>query len=316
MDAVLQEAARRDLAHEPYILVTVVRTLPPTSAAVGARALVSADRKLTGFVGGECTRRILLEVAEEAFMDGRPRLLLLSPDPEHVEPSSAPSGIVVKPMTCHSGGTVELFVEPRLVDPALLVVGESPVAKNLVDLAQNLPFTLYHETLSGEKDWDALATQIKRHATVGGFVVVATMGQYDDWAVDTLSGADIRYLGVVASPRRGALLRERFSHDRPTGDSCVVSIPAGLNLGSRLPGEIAISILAEIIQIRRTLGVVNAGHGQRHLEDKMVTDPICHMQVNLADTPYRTLYGGKEWGFCARSCLDAFLREPERYSEI
>ncbi|AEJ40383.1 protein of unknown function DUF182 [Sulfobacillus acidophilus TPY] len=313
MDAVLQEAARLDLAQEPYVMVTVVRTVPPTSATVGARALVSVDRKITGYVGGECTRRILLEVVEEALADGRPRILLLTPDSEG-SVRDAGQGILVKPMTCHSGGTVELFVEPRLADPVLLVVGDSPVAQSLAELAAQLPFTVRRASMSEADDWESLKNQIEQHAVAGSYVVVATMGQYDDWAIDVLRDVPIQYLGVVASPRRGELLRQRFEQGQRQDEACVVSVPAGLDLGSRHPGEIAVSILAEIIQIRRQHGAVPVVRVAAPPEDDLVvTDPVCHMQVKLRETPYRTRYGGKEWGFCAQSCLDAFLQEPERY---
>ena len=313
MDSVLQEAARRDMREEPYVLVTVVRTRPPTSAILGAHAIVAKDGELTGYVGGECTRRMLLEVAEEALSDGQPRLLLLSPHPEddasfHDEDDS----LLIRPMTCHSGGTVELFVEPHLANPVLFVIGDSPVARYVIQLASHLSFRVESAALKPDDDWETLKQHIKHVSQDGGFAVLATMGQYDDWAIDVLQEAPLSYLGVVASSRRGQLLQERFLQGRTPDDGCVVSVPAGLDLHSRIPQEIAVSIVAEIIQVRRQAKTRPSrphGNGDR----STVIDPVCHMTVNLAETPYRALFGDKEWGFCADSCRNAFLQEPERY---
>ncbi|PSR24863.1 MAG: hypothetical protein C7B47_13740 [Sulfobacillus thermosulfidooxidans] len=315
MDPVLQEAARRDQAGEPYVFVTVVRTRPPTSAILGAHAIVSRDQQLTGYVGGECTRRILLEVAEDALTDGKPRLLLLSPQPADDElfqqKDPEDEGVLIKPMTCHSGGTVELFIEPHLANPLLLVIGDSPVARHVVQLASHLNFRVQGATPSSGGDWETFQQQIRLLSQDGGFAVLASMGQYDDWAIEALQDSPLSYLGVVASPRRGALLRERFLQGRKVDDSCILSIPAGIDVHSRVPEEIAVSILAEIIQIRRQ--TQSTAVRISSLLNTEVIDPVCHMTVNLSETPYQAVFGDKTWGFCAPSCREAFLQDPERY---
>ncbi|WP_053959424.1 XdhC family protein [Sulfobacillus thermosulfidooxidans] len=317
MDPVLQEAARRDLAGEPYVLVTVVRTRPPTSAILGAHAIVSQDHQLTGYVGGECTRRILLEVAEGALTDGQPRLLLLSPHPEDDDEwirqkNVEDRGVLIKPMTCHSGGTVELFVEPHLASPLLLVIGDSPVARYVLQIASHLNFRVQGAAMTPDANWETFKQQIRQLSQDGGFAVLATMGQYDDWAIDALQDAPLSYLGVVASHRRGALLRERFSQGRKFDNACILSIPAGLDVHSRLPEEIAVSIVAEIIQIRRQTKPTSVEVSSL-LTKTVVIDPVCHMTVNLSETPYQAVYADQTWGFCASSCRDAFLEDPERY---
>ncbi len=313
MDPVIQDAARRDLAGEPYVFVTVTRIRPPTPAILGAHAIVDQNRQLTGYVGGECTRRILLDVAQNVLADGKPSLLLLSPDPDdEIIMAHDEASYLVKPMTCHSGGTIELFLEPHLPQPLLLIVGDSPVAKNLLQLASQLSFRVQNAAFTPEDDWDALEERIRHLSQDGGFAVLATMGQYDDWAIEVIKQAPFSYLGVVASPRRGELLRERFLDGRDPHDPCMISIPAGFDLHSRRPEEIAVSILAEIIAVRRKSQPLPV----RTLvaeTSAFVIHPVCHMTVNLAETPYQAQFEEKTWGFCAASCREAFLQEPERY---
>ncbi|MCL5015060.1 MAG: XdhC family protein [Firmicutes bacterium] len=317
MDTVLEEAVRRDAAGESYVMVTVLRTRAPTSAIAGARALIGPNNEVRGYIGGECTRRTVLEVAAEALADGRPRLVLLSSGPER-EVSRDADGLVVRPMTCDSGGTVELFVEPRLANPLLLVIGHSPVSVYLADMARHLPFRLKCLDINQEGDWEAFGQNLRAVAAQGGFVVSCTMGQYDEWVVEQIGEAPICYLGVVSSPRRGEVLRARLKEIRGSSDVLTVSIPAGWDLHTRDPGEIAVSILAEIIAIRRemsssALAESRTGAEKDAAEPIWVIDPVCRMQVNWSETPYRTVYGGERIGFCQGSCRDAFLKEPEKY---
>ncbi len=310
MDSILAEAARLESQSIPYVMATVVRTVRPTSATVGARAVVKENHEVSGYVGGECTRNIMLEVADLAFADGRPRLLILSPDPE--DPIAMDGQVIVKAMTCHSGGTVELFIEPHLGDPRLIVVGNSPIARAVMAAAQTLPFSQTQVVLNEEQpDLELLINDLRQAALPGSYVVVATMGQYDESAIDVLKEIPLSYLGIVASPRRGQILKERWAESE---NNVTLEAPAGLNLGGQHPGEIAISILAQMIALRRERHESKepaASPRQRH--GLYVEDPVCHMAVNLETTLYKGEWNGKDWGFCCLSCQESFFADPEQF---
>lgn len=310
MDSVLAEAARLESQGTPYVMATVVRTVRPTSAIVGARAVVKTNHEVLGFVGGECTRNIMLEVADLAFADGQSRLLILSPNPQ--DPAVTDGQVIVKAMTCHSGGTVELFIEPHLGDPRLIVVGNSPIARAVMAAAQNLPFAITQVVLDEQRlDLELLGNDLRQVALPGSYVVVATMGQYDELAIDTLKEIRLSYLGIVASQRRGKLLKERWANPE---DNVGLEAPAGLNLGGQHPGEIAISILAQVVGVRRKQ---HDGRGLTVLPQKLrqvyAEDPVCHMQVNLETTLYKGEWSGRIWGFCCLSCQESFFNHPEQF---
>lgn len=314
MDTVLAEAMRLEALDVPYVMVTVVRTVRPTSATVGSRALVAADQAVIGFIGGECTRNMMLEVAGQALQDGKPRLLILSPD---ASPrfSESDAQVIVKPMTCHSGGTVELFIEPHVQDPVLLVVGKSPIATAVAAMAEQLPFVLQTVSLEDNEgpDLGMLQIQLRDAAQPGCYVVVATMGQYDDWVIESLKDMPLEYLGVVASPRRGQILKERLADDPDQYTGVPLAAPAGLNIGGRHPGEIAVSILSEITRLRRQNDPAGDSGSRASQSPAQVRDPVCEMHVNLQTTPYRVEWNGEMWGFCCLSCQESFLKHPEQY---
>ncbi len=306
MDSALQEAARLDALGEAYVLVTVVQTKPPSSATPGARAVVRPDGQVIGFIGGECTRNVMLEIAGEALGDGKPRRLLLSPEVE-----MGTSDVVVRRMTCDSGGTVELFLEPRLALSKLVVVGDSPVAGSLISLAESLPWRVRGFKGDVTGDFAHLAKDLQEELDARTFVVIATMGLFDDWAVEAVAGIPVAYVGVVASRRRGELLRLRWLDHQSGADSAVFSAPAGLDLGSRHPGDIALSILAQMTELRQKMGVPSSQRRSPGLD--MVIDPVCGMHVDLRKTPYRLELDGMVYGFCAASCREDFMTHPDRY---
>ncbi|MCY0879276.1 MAG: XdhC family protein [Firmicutes bacterium] len=310
MDRALQEAARLDAEGASFVMVTVLRTVAPSSAVAGAHAVVTPDGRVVGFVGGECTRQQMLELARQALADGRPRRLLLSPDPDRYV-SEEVRDLVVQPMTCHSGGTVELFLEPRLSWPSLVIVGQSPVAQALGQLAAALPWSVKAFSYEETGDWDQLGEAIRQAVSPETYVVVATLGQYDDWTLEVLGSASPHYLGVVASRRRGDLLRERWRALHGS-EAPPVRAPAGLDLGSRHPGDIALSILAEMTQERAQHPVSVAPRDE--VASARVIDPVCQMVVDLRTTPYRITWQGVEYGFCAAGCLDAFRANPGQYA--
>jgi xanthine dehydrogenase accessory factor len=259
---------------EPFALATVIARSPPISAQVGDAAVVTPDGGFHGWVGGSCTRPTVIAEAQKALLDGRPRLVALDPDPD----SRRRPGLTVFPMTCHSGGSVEIHIQPVLPPPRLLIYGVSPTARALVRLGKAMGYAvLVIDPTADAADFPDADAVLKDPAEAGlragaaaipRFAVVATQGQWDEEAT-TAALALLPppvYLGVMASGKRFGEMRALLGETLGTGAFARVKNPAGLDLGATSPEEIAVSILAEIVGQRRAVtktadGEAGAGAG-------------------------------------------------------
>src|SRR5262245_6204713 len=231
---------------EPFALATVVRCERPTSAKPGAKALIRPDGSMSGWVGGACAEPVVTREALAALADGKPRLVVLvgegGRDPARTE------GIVHLPMTCHSGGTMEIYVEPFVPKPLLVLVGHGPVIETLATLGES---TGYGVAVLAP---DAVAAGL-RDLRLGrdSSVVVATHGELDEDALAQVLATPVGYVSLVASRKRAGTVVEML-RDRgvPREHLDRFKAPAGLDLGATTPEEIAVSILAEIIQTRHS----------------------------------------------------------------
>ncbi|SEK30399.1 xanthine dehydrogenase accessory factor [Roseovarius azorensis] len=242
------DAAIRRLgdARQPYALATVIRTVGTTSAKPGARALLLDDGTIAeGWIGGGCVHAAMARAARAALADGEPRLISLQPDEElsarGLSPGQTHEGRDIARNGCPSKGAMEIFVEPVLPRPELVIFGASPVARALETLAA--PFGL---DITATDSATALPAPTTRR-----MVVVATQGRGDLDALRAAldSGAD--YIGFVASRRKFAALCARLDNAEPEALARVHS-PAGLAIDAVTPQEIALSILAQIVQTRRS----------------------------------------------------------------
>ncbi|MEO9779682.1 MAG: XdhC family protein [Sedimentitalea sp.] len=241
----LAEAAQalRD-KDEPFAFATIVRTAGSTAAKPGAKALLSTDGTiLQGWLGGGCTRGAVKRAALQALRDGTPQLVSVSPEDllaeKGIVAGDEVDGIKFARNGCPSRGTVDIFIEPCLPLPQLVVMGASPVAQALSALAPQ-----FHWSVTGTPH------QTKEHQQC--FIVVATQGQGDLDALKAALAADARCVAFVGSRRKYAALATQLADaglDQSSIDS--VKAPAGLNLGAVTPEEIALSILALMVQIRR-----------------------------------------------------------------
>jgi len=290
---------------EPFALAIVVRCEPPTSAKPGAKALVREDGSVEGWVGGACAEPVLVREALTALSDGRPRLIGL-----YGEGGRGPSrteGILDFPMTCHSGGTLEIYVEPYLPNPQLVLVGHGPVVEMLETLGRAAGFTVV--PLRDDAAWAGLgALRLGRRASI----VVATHADSDETALERVLQIEAGYVSLVASRRRAAAVLDRLRRRGvPGGRLERLKAPAGLDLGAITPGEIAISILAEIVQHRRSGKAVEAeGLPGPATEAR---DPICGMLVEIAAARFRSEAAGRTTYFCCIGCKETFDQDPARY---
>jgi xanthine dehydrogenase accessory factor len=260
---VLDLVARLKAAEETFVLATVVRTVSVTAAKAGAKAIIRPDGTIVvGWIGGGCARGAVLRAAREALADGEPRMVSVQPEnllaELGVEPGENRDGVCFASNLCPSKGTMDIFVEPVLPHPALVILGASPVALSLATQARQLG---YHVTVAAPAadlvkapDADLVVdgftlgelNQAKR------FVVVSTQGKGDDAALRTAIGTPAAYRAFVGSRRKMAALRAKLLGEGVEARALdAVKAPAGLDLGAITPEEIAMSILAEITVERR-----------------------------------------------------------------
>ncbi|WP_144797233.1 XdhC family protein [Halorubrum depositum] len=254
---------------EPYARATIVRREPPVSANVGDRAVVTADGEIHGWVGGAaCAQSVVATQGVEAIEEGSPRLVGIAPDPETVDRP----GLDAFPMTCHSEGVLELFIEPVTPTTELVVVGDSPVTRSLARLADELAVDVTLVVADGDADRDVpdatrVLDTVDHEAiadSVGAapLVVVASMGEYDARGVAAGVLADAPYVGLVGSDERAAEVTERAAGllDRDVDDVAgAVTNPAGVDVAAYTPAAIAASLLAEVVGERSAASPARAG---------------------------------------------------------
>ncbi len=301
---------------QPYARVTVVWSQAPVSAKAGDTALVTPDGRLRGWVGGSCSEPVVVRQALEAMAEGAPRLVHLDPPGTR---STERAGVVVAPVTCASGGALEIFVEPRLPPPHLVTVGRSPLVAALAAMAAAVGFEVTVVERDGVDPGEFEPARVvgeldlaKAGTGPESFVVVATMGRYDEDAVEAAIASGARYVGLVASAERGAAVRETL---RAAGlaeeDLARLRAPAGLDLG-RLPhAEIAVAVLGEIVADKaRAAPVLPAGPQAQPTE---AVDPVCGMTVAVERAADAAEHAGITYWFCASGCRRRFEIDPARF---
>jgi xanthine dehydrogenase accessory factor len=240
--ALARTAERLREGGEPYVHATVVRAQHPTSVHAGDAAIVHPDGTVDGFVGGHCALESVRVHAERVLATGEPLLLRIVPEPEDTEP---PEGVVVAHNPCLSGGAFEVFLEPWLPAPRLVVIGEAPMARALSELGRAAGYEVVADAEPHPGD---------------AAVVVASHGEGEEQALTAALRAGVPYVALVASRTRGESVRA--SLDVPEELRKRVRVPAGLDIGARTPVEVAVSILAQLIAERapRAAAVAHAAH--------------------------------------------------------
>lgn len=255
----IAHAARLQNAQQAFALVTVLRAQAPTSAKAGDKALVTADGQIHGWIGGGCAQPAVLKTVRQALASGQPQSIRIAPTDETAERTLG--DILEFGMACHSGGTLELFIDPVLPAAELTVFGDSPVARALVGLAPRvgLRVALVAEKASANDYPDAATVidsddseRVQAQLTSGGFAVVATQGRRDLQGLKAALALAPSRLWFVASARKAAVLRESLlsSGEVPSGVARIIA-PAGESIGAHTPEEIALSVLAAVVAARR-----------------------------------------------------------------
>ncbi|MCI0584342.1 MAG: XdhC family protein [Chloroflexi bacterium] len=335
--SIFARAAELEGSGRSFVLATVVAVRRPTSARPGASGIVHPDGTIEGWVGGSCAQPVVVREALRALADGQPRLLRLSKDGPAA--GRRADGIVELVMTCHSGGTLEIYVEPHLPAPHLWVAGTTPIAGALVALgaASGWRVTLFDpvadsdafpaaEAVLGDRDLHL------REFDAPPYVVVATQGVWDEEAVLAALRRDVAYVGLVASPTRAAVVRQWLRDETGLAEERIAALraPAGLDLGAETAEEVALSILGELIQVRRgRAGFVAApgpatiagrdpaaagGDAGPIVDDIVLVDPVCGMTVDRRDARHLAEYGGVVYAFCQMGCRTRFIHDPAAFA--
>ncbi|WUD71443.1 XdhC family protein [Streptomyces sp. NBC_00510] len=310
LDARIAELTAR---HVPFVRATVVRARRPASARPGDTAVVLEDGRIEGFVGGVCAEATVRAQALRTLASGEALLLRISPEAADegagVEPEAEDGALSLR-NPCLSGGELEIFLEPRRPVPRVLVLGDTPIARALTGFGPALGYEVAGPPAGG------FTTQSLSGVRA---VVVASHGRDEEAALTAAVRAGVPYVGLVASPRRGAAVVGGLDLTREQQDA--VRTPAGLWIGARTPGEIALSILAEVVASVRggegTQSAAPVGEPPAAGEPAPPTalDPVCGMTVAaVPDTPHSDAGGERRW-FCCAGCRTAFEADPARYAE-
>jgi len=299
---VLAQAGELSKRGEAFALATVVWRQGPSSGQQGSRAIITEAGELRGWIGGACAEPVVIREAQQVIADGEARLLLLG-TPEQFG-AAVPEGMTVVPIACQSEGALEVYIEPVLPAPHLVVVGRSPMAHTLTDLARALG---WRAVLIDGPDFTSA------DAGERSMVVVATQGHYDEEAVEQAVAAGPAYLGLVGSQRRGVALLGYLAERGVSRDRLdKVRVPAGLDLGRTTHEEIAVAILAELVQLRAS-GALPRQSAQAAKPAAEAVDPVCGMTVT-ADASGRPLqHDGVTYYFCSAGCRRAFENDPAAY---
>lgn len=343
---------------EAFALATVVWRRAPSSGKVGYKALVTSSGDVSGWVAGACTEPLVVRQALKAMKDGEPRLMLIGAE-EDLE-TRARDGLMSFPTSCQSEGALEIYLEPHLPKPQLAIVGRSPVVDTLASLANELGWrTVIVDDEGGSLSDHSSADRVHRsldlkEAGVGSnsYVVVATLGHYDEEALEAALATEAAYIGLVASHKRAKAVME-YLRDNGAPEEAIARIkaPAGLDLGRVKHEEMAVAVLAEIVQKKAAAEsgpedvakpAVHVGLDQQSREDKPAdvgsngvqaavkqssanaveaapeeaVDPVCNMTVTVAGARYHAEHEGQTYYFCCPACRKLFQNNPGEYLNL
>ena len=306
---VLERMGELARSGQAFALATVVWRQGPSSSKQGSRAVITTDGQLHGWIGGACAEPVVIREAKQVIADGHARLLLLgSPDQFG---TTVPEGMTVVPISCQSEGALEVYIEPVLPVPHLVIVGGSPMAHSLAAMAGALGWCT---DLYSPQDFTA------GHADERSMVIVATQGHADEDMIERAVAMRPAYLGLVASRRRGeAVLGYLAERGVPKDQLDRVHAPAGLDLGKTTHEEMAVAILAELVQLRASgaFAAVPAPRRAPRAEPELAeaVDPVCGMTVTANASARPAEHDGVTYYFCCAGCHQKFIENPDAYVE-
>lgn len=305
--AVMERAVELAKAGESFVLATVVWRQGPSSGQKGSRAIVTAAGELHGWVGGACAEPVLIREAKKVLDEGQAKLIWLGQEAEFAG-MHVPDGVVAIPISCQSDGALQIYIEPMQAVPQLTVVGRSPMAATLAQLATDLDWNV--ALIDGN---DFTSSDVSPNS----IVVVATQGHGDEEVLEAAIAGNPVFLGLVASRKRGGVVLDYLASKGIASDKLAnIKVPVGIDLGHTSHREVAVSILAELVQLRA------AGAFSRKPTTKVslnvlkpaeVIDLVCGMTVTAEKSNRPFEYEGTTYYFCAPGCRASFEKNPTAY---
>lgn len=303
----------------PFATAIVVNRVVPSSGKPGDRAIIMRDGTIKGWIGGGCTRGIVLKEALLAIQQGKPRLVSITPDAD----KAMPKGVISYNMTCQSGGSVSVYIEPVLPKPHILVIGRSHIGMALARISKVTGYQVTAVAEGADKEAYPTADKVVDSQTLdtslvkpGTFTIVCTQGENDAGALRQAIRSGSDYVAFVSSMRKAnAIYRELMEQGVTAEELQKVKTPAGMNINAKLPEEVAISILAEIISIFRKENTSSAGKAEAQLNMKeYFINPVCNVPIQRSTAKHIIKYKDIDYYFCCDGCKISFEADPEKYS--
>lgn len=311
----------------------VIDRQAPSSSKVTDKAIILESGELVGWIGGGCVRGIVIKEALEVISSKRYRKVRISPE------GGLSSGTHIKNyiMSCQSGGTVEVMIEPVFPLPELIVVGKSNIARKLASIAAAADFKVTAMAKDADEHMFPLASVIKQHVDFSDiknfsntYVVVATQGEDDEENVEKALATSATYVGYVCSRKKSDLLKQYLASKKVSNDRIgVLRSPVGFDINAKLAGEVAISILAEIVEDFRNEKPADSGccgsmasEKKEPVEDQIVNEkfneeyyinPVCGVPVSKKSPKHIIEYKGEKVYFCCDGCKVSFEKNPAQY---
>jgi xanthine dehydrogenase accessory factor len=314
---VLELAGDLERRGRTFVLATVVWRRGPASGKQGSKAVIMPDGSVRGWLSGACAEPTVIREARAAMADGHPRLLFMGPSDEL--DGVLRSGVTTVPLACESEGALEVYLEPNVPPPHVVVIGRSPAAITTAALAYSLG---WRATIVDEEGSDEHPEEIPvvPELDLGGLgvdgataVVVATQGHYDEAALEVALATPAGYVGLIASRKRADAVRDYLRERGVTGEAIArVRAPAGLDLGTVDPDEIGVSVLAELVALKAA-GELGPSVEPAPVVDE-ARDPVCGMVVDVARVRLRSQHEGRTYFFCSAGCRRKFDADPVKYA--
>ena len=329
LSEILKEVQGLQQESAPFAIAMVINRVMPSSGKPGDKAIIREDGTVSGWIGGGCTRGIVIKEALDAIEANKPRIVRIHPD-GNIE--SKP-GVVDYKMTCHSGGAVELYIEPVLPKPHLLILGKSHIAMALSKVAKTIGYNITVMANGAEKyafpDADLILDKgIQNEALQSNScIVVCTQGEQDEDALEWAIKSGVSYVSFVSSRKKAHAVFNQLKMRGITIDQLKqIKTPAGLDIGAKTPEEVAISILAELIAHIRNddfqpievdrIASNSMTSNSNTSESGIYINPVCGIPVEKSTAKHILEHAGQKVYFCCDGCKVSFEKEPEKYMEV
>lgn len=301
-------------SNEPFAIAYVVKKAGLSSGKPGDKAIIKKDGTLIGWIGGGCSKGIVIKEALEAMQDGKPRLIAIHPGAQE----GSEKGVKTYSMSCHSGGAVDLFIEPILPKPELIIVGQSHVAMYLSKIAKALEFRVTCVATTnntGLFDEDQkLVHNFDHFKGKGLYIVVCTQGEGDEQALMSALSLNYKYISFVSSRRKSNAIFKSLRGFGISFDQLKdIKTPSGLDINAKLPEEVAVSIMAEIIQTYRNDADASEDGEKVAINPEMYINPVCGIPVQKNTAKHILEFEGEKVYFCCDGCKVKFEEAPEKY---